>query len=381
MGRFNLVTGIKCSLTCPASPVSALAKSLFSAQAPFKPLNTGHRGFNGKYPENTMASFDAAVGAGAEVVELDVQVSADGVVVVSHDPNTLRCFGVDHEITKTAFKGVLENLSIENPDEENDHGNDNDDAKSTSSSHHNYTAEQKQELSEAMNKKAKNLVSPQRIPTFEQVARKFATDPAYANVRLMIDIKMTNEPWVVPKLVEILQQVNPDINGFWVPRTVLGIWRLDVLRAAEEAAPDFPVAHIGVSRSLARQFMKSTQVKAISLHHIALTAGSGGLALINQAKAHNRLVYTWTVNTVPLMKWAVAANLDGVITDYPDLFESVRNELTPEVVARDYAPAGSVDRFVSWGDRYSNWFQYMFMQAAMFVKMSMLYLEPAREVV
>ncbi len=45
----------------------------------------GHRGFPLKKPENTIASFIAAVEAGADIVEMDVWATADGVVVVVHD--------------------------------------------------------------------------------------------------------------------------------------------------------------------------------------------------------------------------------------------------------------------------------------------------------
>lgn len=45
----------------------------------------GHRGAAGTFPENTMLSFDAAVKAGAHGIELDVQMTKDGVVVVIHD--------------------------------------------------------------------------------------------------------------------------------------------------------------------------------------------------------------------------------------------------------------------------------------------------------
>jgi glycerophosphoryl diester phosphodiesterase len=45
----------------------------------------GHRGALTCAPENTMASFREALGQGADMVELDVQLSADGHVVVLHD--------------------------------------------------------------------------------------------------------------------------------------------------------------------------------------------------------------------------------------------------------------------------------------------------------
>lgn len=53
-----------------------------------------HRGFSGKYPENSLAAFQAALEHGAEVIELDVQCSAEGHLVVCHDPDLQRLTGV-----------------------------------------------------------------------------------------------------------------------------------------------------------------------------------------------------------------------------------------------------------------------------------------------
>ncbi|MDM8515683.1 glycerophosphodiester phosphodiesterase family protein [Desulfobacterales bacterium HSG16] len=49
------------------------------------PLIVAHRGFSAKYPENTMAAFQAAVDAGADMVELDVSFTKDREMVVIHD--------------------------------------------------------------------------------------------------------------------------------------------------------------------------------------------------------------------------------------------------------------------------------------------------------
>ena len=46
----------------------------------------GHRGARAILPENTMAAFEYAIGVGVDAIEMDVVVSADSVVVVSHDP-------------------------------------------------------------------------------------------------------------------------------------------------------------------------------------------------------------------------------------------------------------------------------------------------------
>src|SRR5215218_3697295 len=50
-----------------------------------RPLIVGHRGAMGYAPENTFAAYERAVALGADAVECDVHLSADGVPVVIHD--------------------------------------------------------------------------------------------------------------------------------------------------------------------------------------------------------------------------------------------------------------------------------------------------------
>ena len=45
----------------------------------------GHRGYSGMYPENTMLSFQKAAETGCYGIELDVQLTKDGRLVVIHD--------------------------------------------------------------------------------------------------------------------------------------------------------------------------------------------------------------------------------------------------------------------------------------------------------
>lgn len=50
-----------------------------------------HRGASAYFPENTLESFEGAISMGADMVELDVQLSRDGEVVVFHDEKLSRC--------------------------------------------------------------------------------------------------------------------------------------------------------------------------------------------------------------------------------------------------------------------------------------------------
>ncbi|MGZ8494287.1 MAG: glycerophosphodiester phosphodiesterase, partial [Candidatus Binatia bacterium] len=52
-----------------------------------------HRGASGQYPENSRLAFENAIAAGADMIELDCQLSADGHVVVFHDERLARTTG------------------------------------------------------------------------------------------------------------------------------------------------------------------------------------------------------------------------------------------------------------------------------------------------
>jgi glycerophosphoryl diester phosphodiesterase len=64
------------------------------------PFCIGHRGASGHARENTLAAFRLAAELGAEMWELDTQMTRDGVVVVSHDDHLGRVFDVDRRISQ-----------------------------------------------------------------------------------------------------------------------------------------------------------------------------------------------------------------------------------------------------------------------------------------
>jgi glycerophosphoryl diester phosphodiesterase len=56
--------------------------------------------------ENTLPAFAAALAHGADVLELDVHMSVDGHIVVSHDPNGLRVFGVEQAVASSRLAQI-----------------------------------------------------------------------------------------------------------------------------------------------------------------------------------------------------------------------------------------------------------------------------------
>jgi glycerophosphoryl diester phosphodiesterase len=70
------------------------------------PLVLAHRGDWSEAPENTVAAFRAAARAGADMVELDVRRTADGAVVVVHDPTLERVWGSPLAVAGATLSGV-----------------------------------------------------------------------------------------------------------------------------------------------------------------------------------------------------------------------------------------------------------------------------------
>ncbi|MCV9967082.1 glycerophosphodiester phosphodiesterase [Pararhizobium sp. BT-229] len=78
------------------------------------PFCIGHRGASGHLRENTLEAFRLASELGAEMWELDTQLTKDGIVVVSHDDHLERVFGVDRHVSQmtAAELAALEGVNV-----------------------------------------------------------------------------------------------------------------------------------------------------------------------------------------------------------------------------------------------------------------------------
>jgi glycerophosphoryl diester phosphodiesterase len=62
------------------------------------PILVAHRGYSGRYPENTLLAYQAAYQHGARHMELDLQLTVDRVPVLHHDASMLRMAGVANDV-------------------------------------------------------------------------------------------------------------------------------------------------------------------------------------------------------------------------------------------------------------------------------------------
>ncbi len=79
-----------------------------------KPLLIGHRGEPETWPENSYQGFEAVLRAGACYIETDVQITADGVAVLSHDSSLLKITGLNQAVAETEYR-VIRGLSAGYP--------------------------------------------------------------------------------------------------------------------------------------------------------------------------------------------------------------------------------------------------------------------------
>lgn len=83
--RSALVRSDQCNIVDDSLGVRVSNSDATWKPSPSRYLRIAHRGFAGLAPENTMTAFSNAARLGADILELDVQISSDGIPVVIHD--------------------------------------------------------------------------------------------------------------------------------------------------------------------------------------------------------------------------------------------------------------------------------------------------------
>jgi glycerophosphoryl diester phosphodiesterase len=97
------------------SPEAFARRFGWSAAGPRFPLTIGHRGASGHAVENALAAFAMASELGADMWELDTQLTKDGICVVSHDDHLQRVFGLDRRISEMTVEELAAHEGVRVP--------------------------------------------------------------------------------------------------------------------------------------------------------------------------------------------------------------------------------------------------------------------------
>ncbi len=227
----------------------------------------GHRGSAGTYPENTMVSFIKTYEAGADGIELDVQMTKDGELVVIHDETVDRT---------TNGSGFVKDLVL-------------DDILKLDASY-----------------KFQEFSGTAKIPTLEEVLKWAATLPSF-----LINIELKNGivdyPMIEERTIELVQKYGME------KRTILSSFNHYSLVKCSKLSSEIETA-ILYMEGLYKPWEYAKQVGAIGLHphHYAVNQ-----AIIESSKSNHVAVRPFTVNDEDCMLDLMKNGCTAFFTDFP----------------------------------------------------------------
>ncbi len=265
------------------------ASTPFSEGIQHRPLVMAHRGGAGLWPENTMYGFERAMDLGADVLETEIQSTADNILVLMHDSTVDRTTNGSGPISAFTL-GELKTL---------DAG-------------YNWTSDGGQTFP--------FRGSGITVPTLEEVFTALST------VRINIDIKQEK-----PSLLESLCKT---IRTFdMVDRVMVASFSSKVLKAFRRDCPEvttsagtgevalFFVMNLVFLGAVYRPACQAFQVPEYSSGLRVLTK-----RFVKTAHGLNLAVHVWTINETTDMQRLLELGVDGIITDYPDRLISLLQE-------------------------------------------------------
>jgi len=230
-----------------------------------------HRGASGAAPENTLAAVDRAIEDGADWIEIDVQETADGEVVVIHDSDFMKLAGKELKV----WDGTLDQIrSI-------DVGSWFD---------------------------AK--FGDQRVPTLTEVL-----EASRNKARVIIELKYYgHDQQLEQRVVDIVEETDMTQDIAIMSLEYSGIRKIRALR---------PGWTIGL--------LSATAIGDLTKFDTDFLAASEGLVnprFVRDAHDAGKQVYVWTINDPISLLRMVVFGVDGVITDEPEMVRQAMTTLS-----------------------------------------------------
>lgn len=242
-------------------------------------LNIAHRGASGLAPENTISSFGMALKIGADMVELDVHLSRDGVPVVIHDETADRVTG---RITMLpGSEMAVKRMAL-------------DDLK---------------ELD--VGSWFGPEFSGERIPTLQEVLELLT-----GRARAIIEIKRGSDyyPGIEEKVVHLIQSVKH------ATAPIISSFELTALKRVRSSSPDIPLGIIFDTPTWDYILKAAGTLRASVLCPEKSLVGPDRC---DEAHSRGLGVCPYTVNTEDEMKTLIGMGVDGLITNRPDTLKNL----------------------------------------------------------
>ncbi|MEO1628853.1 MAG: glycerophosphodiester phosphodiesterase family protein [Bacteroidota bacterium] len=225
----------------------------------------GHRGFAGKYPENSEVAIRQALDLGVDRIEIDIRQSKDGVVLLMHDEKIDRTTNGKGSVGASTYE-ELRKFHLHQ-----------DDGQPT------------------------DLMA---IPTLEDILRLVD-----ARSQLLIEIKDGNDTYdrIIERTIELVQKYDAEE---WC---IIQSFKDDILEDVHRLAPNFRLHKLLLS-PLFYDLDHLSFVSEFSVYHSFVNQG-----LIKRIHQRGKKINIWTVNKGVKMEKYLKAGIDGIITDRPDI--------------------------------------------------------------
>lgn len=241
---------------------------LLTAVGGVTPLVTFHRGDCTVAPENTLPAFRSAILKGGDRIELDVQMTSDGVVVVTHDSNLKRCTGKNAKVYDLTYAEVAQL-----------------DAGRWFSSR----------------------FADTRIPSLEQVLQL-----CRGRIGLNVEIKPSAAtPALEAETVRLLREY-----GFDSSNCVITSQSYETLHKVKALAPEYPTGYIlalGVGN-----YYDLPDADFFSVETTFITSG-----MVNAVHLRGKTVSAWTIDREKVATHMLELGVDDLITDKPDMVQDL----------------------------------------------------------
>lgn len=131
--------------------------------------------------------------------------------------------------------------------------------------------------------------------------------------------KLLNDPVaIVPQIAKTIASVPHAANKPWHTRLVVGCWASSFIPLIMEHLPEYRIALVCFDLRAARRFFTIPNLVAYNVNQQVLM-GPWERDFLDEARAAGKKVFVWTVNSERAMQWCIRKNVDGVVTDHPDL--------------------------------------------------------------
>lgn len=238
--------------------------------------NFAHRGFCGKYPENTMLAFRKALEAGVDGIELDVQLTKDGHVVIIHDETVNR--------TTNGTGLVVE-----------------------------YLLEDLQKLDASSIFAGQMGFNP--IPTLREYFELVKDSRIVTNIELKTGVNQY--PGMEAKVLELIREFKLE------DRIIISSFNHHSVMRMKAMAPELVYGFLADTWILdAGAYTKSYDVPC---YHPSVNMMTQ--EIVDELKANGRVINVWTVNKEEQIRDLYKKGIDCVIGNFPDLTAKVLKEL------------------------------------------------------